>query len=129
MTGARQQQPPKAASPPEMRFFEGLAWAVPTAFAAALSALRFEQGDVLYEDRRAYAPLTKKVPKGLTAIQVQLPKRSARATPSEFEGDRRAASWQSEATIELHDLAAGESRMLVVSQGKLAMTIITGDEG
>jgi hypothetical protein len=123
-------RPPKDSdATPVPKFFEGLAWPIPVAFAAAIASMRFEQGDVLYRDRSAYDALEGDIPKGLSAIQVQFPKRSARAAPSEFEGDRRRSSWQSEVTIELVDLAAGKSETRVLSQGKLAMAIFHGEEG
>jgi hypothetical protein len=123
-------RPPKDSdAPPVPKFFEGLAWPIPVAFAAAIASMRFEQGDVLYRDRSAYDALEGDIPKGLSAIQVQFPKRSARAAPSEFEGDRRRSSWQSEVIIELIDLAGGKSETRVLSQGKLAMAIFRGDEG
>lgn len=109
-------------------FFEAMVWPVPIAFAGAIVAMRFEQGDVLYRDPRAYDALEGRIPKGLSAIQVLLPKRSARATASEFEGDRRRASWQSEVTIELIDLARGQTETRVITQGKLAMAIFRGDD-
>jgi hypothetical protein len=110
-------------------FFPGMAWPVPVAFAGAIAAMRFEQGDVLYRDPTAYETLDGKIPKGLSAIQVLLPKRSARVTTSsEFEGDRRQANWQSEVTVELVDLARGQSEVRVLTQGKLAMAIFRGDD-
>jgi hypothetical protein len=122
--------PPKDSdAPPVPKFFERLAWPIPVAFAAAIASMRFEQGDVLFRDRSAYDVLEGDIPKGLSAIQVQFPKRSARAAPSEFEGDRRRSSWQSEVTIELVDLAAGKSETRVLSQGKLAMATFHGEEG
>jgi hypothetical protein len=105
-----------------------MAWPVPIAFAGAIVAMRFEQGDVLYRDPRAYDALEGKIPEGLSAIQVLLPKRSARATPLEFEGDRRQASWQSEVTIELIDLVRGRTETRVITQGKLAMAMFRGDD-
>ena len=117
-----------ADSPAVKRFFEGMAWPVPVAFAGAIAAMRFEQGDVLYRDPSAYDELEGKIPKGLSAIQVILPKRSARATPSEFEGDRRQSSWQSEVTVELIDLARSETQTRVLTQGKLAMAVFRGDD-
>lgn len=109
-------------------FFDGMVWPVPIAFAGAIVAMRFEQGDVLYRDPRAYDALEGEIPKGLSAIQVLLPKRSARATPSEYEGDRRQSNWQSEVTVELIDLARGRTETRVITQGKLAMAIFRGDE-
>ena len=117
-----------AGSPAEQTFFGAMAWPVPVAFAAAIVAMRFEQGDVLYRDPRAYDALETRIPKGLSAIQVILPKRSARSAPPEFTGDRRQSSWQSEVTVELIDLARGETERRVLSQGKLAMAIFRGDD-
>jgi hypothetical protein len=116
-------------SPAVPSFFPGMVWPVPVAFAGAIAAMRFEQGDVLYRDPAAYETLEGKIPKGLSAIQVLLPKRSARvSTSSEFEGDRRKANWQSEVTVELVDLARGQSQVRVLTQGKLAMAIFRGDD-
>jgi hypothetical protein len=115
-------------SPGVQRFFEGMAWPIPIAFSGAIAAMRFEQGDVVYRDRRAYDTLEGQIPKGLSAIQVILPKRSARATPSESDGDRRQSNWQSEVTVELIDLARGQKETRVLTQGKLAMAIFRGDE-
>jgi len=114
--------------PPELSFFTGMVWPVPFAFAGAVAAMRFEQGDVLYRDPSAYDSLEGKIPKGLSAIQVILPKRSNRAAASEFESDRRLANWQSEVTVELIDLARGKSETRVLTQGKLAMAIFRGDD-
>ena len=118
----------KLTSPEVPTFFEGIVWPVPTAFAGAIAAMRFEQGDVLYRDPRAYGVLEGQLPKGLSAIQVMLPKRSARATPVDFDGDRRLSSWQSEVTVELVDLARGRTETRVLTQGKLATAFFHGDE-
>jgi len=126
--GLRGQRDESGGSPAVPIFFDGMAWPVPIAFAGAIAAMRFEQGDVLYHDRHAYDAFETKIPKGLSAIQVLLPKRSARATPSEFEGDRRLSNWQSEVTVELIDLALGETETRVLTQGKLAMAIFRGDD-
>ena len=108
--------------------FEGFAWSVPTAFAAALAGFRFEQGDVLYRHLDAYAAQLDAGSVGGPALQVLLPKRSARATPAEADGDRRTALWESEVVLERVDLDAGTAETLRVSQGKLLMTLWTGDE-
>lgn len=129
MTTRRKRTGPKSIeSPPELSFFPGMAWPVPIAFASAIDAMRFEQGDVLYRDARAYGALEGDIPTGLSAIQVVLPKRSARATPADFDGDRRRSSWQSEVTVELIDLARGQRETRVLSQGKLAMALFRGDD-
>lgn len=116
------------ADPSEQTFFDGMAWPVPVAFAGAIAAMRFEQGDVLYRDRHAYDVLERQIPKGLSAIQVLLPKRSARSVPPESGGDRRESSWRSEVTVELIDLARGTTQTRVLTQGKLAMAIFRGED-
>jgi hypothetical protein len=112
----------------ELRFFDGFAWAVPTAFASALAALRFEQGDVVYRDPTAYGPLAGTIASDCLAIQVLHPPRSARSMPVDVEGDRRLANWQSAVRIELIDLASGTREARTISQGKLLTTLWRGDE-
>jgi hypothetical protein len=114
------------------RFFEGFVWAVPTAFAGALAAHRFEQGDVLFRDVLAYdAPgeaLEEQSPNVSLAIQVLHPPRSARVTPGEGDGDRRLRNWRSEVEIDLIDLALGSRDSRRISQGKLMMALWRGEE-
>lgn len=109
-------------------YFAGFAWAVSEAFAPAVCSYRFEQGDVLYRTRAGYAPCEDRIEPGLTAIQLRLPPRSARSIPSEFDGDRRLANWQSEVEFELVDLARGRSEIRTTTQGRLLMTLWQGDE-
>ncbi|MBK7947848.1 MAG: hypothetical protein IPK00_03700 [Deltaproteobacteria bacterium] len=109
-------------------FLPGFAWAVPDAFAPAVSAYRFEQGDVLHRNRRGYDPLSGRIPKGLTALQLRHPPRSARTLPSEYEGDRRLANWQSEVELELVDPAAGNVEVFSSTQGRLFMALWKGHE-
>ncbi|MEZ4330811.1 MAG: hypothetical protein R3F35_03620 [Myxococcota bacterium] len=97
----------------------GFVWAVTEAFAPAVAAYRFEQGDVIYRDRRGQGPLGTPLPDDLTAIQLLAPPRSARVVPSDFEGDRRQANWQSEVELELVDLARGRSESFATTQGRL----------
>lgn len=112
----------------EVAFFDGFAWAVSEAFAPAVCSYRFEQGDVLYRTRGGYAPCVDRIEPGLTAIQLRLPPRSARSIPSEFDGDRRLANWQSEAELEIVDLARGRSEIRTTTQGRLLMLLWQGDE-
>jgi hypothetical protein len=112
----------------ELEFFGGMAWPVPLSFAGAISGMRFEQGDVLYRDKAAYDALDGNFQKGATAIQVMLPQRSTRGTSADSSGDRRLVNWHSEVSIELIDLASGRSQPRVLSQGKLAMALFSGDD-
>jgi hypothetical protein len=114
-----------------LRFFEGFAWAVPTAFAGALAAYRFEQGDVLHRSREAYdsggAPPPAAHP--AMALQILAPPRSARGAGPEAEGDRRRASFESEVTLSVVDLVTGQRRERVTTQGRLLMTLWRGEIG
>lgn len=112
----------------ELRFFGGLDWAVPTAFAAALAGFRFEQGDVLYRAPEAYSALEEAPPTAGIALQILHPPRSARSTPADFDGNRRRTSWESEVRLQRIELASGHAEDFTVSQGKLLMTLWTGDE-
>ena len=113
---------------PELEFFRGLEWAVPTAFAGALASFRFEQGDVLYRDSVAYSSLAKAPKPAGIALQIIHPPRSARTTLAEFEGNRRRTSWESEVRLQRIDLASGQIEDVSITQGKLLMTLWTGDE-
>ena len=108
-----------------LQFYEGFAWAIPTAFASALASFRFEQGDVLYDAPELYEALSS-VPKG-TALQVLHPPRSARATPADFEGDRRRTSWESEVILERTEFATADTRQIETTQGRLLMLLWSGD--
>ena len=114
---------------PPVECFEAFRWPLPLAFAPAVAASRFEQGDVLYRDPRAFDALTGAIPTGLAAIQVLRPSRSARGMRLQVEGDRRRSNWQSEVCVALIDLVSGESEQRVLSQGKLLMALWKGDEG
>lgn len=106
----------------------GFVWAVPVAFAPAVAGYRFEQGDVLHRDRRAYASFVDGVGDGLTAVQLRQPPRSARVVPGEFEGDRRLANWQSEVELELVDLATGAIEACRTTQGRLFTALWKGGD-
>ena len=119
----------RSSGPRDLEFFDGMAWPVPLSFAGAIAGMRFEQGDVLYREKKAYDELVGKIPPGLSAIQVLLPKRSQRGAAPDSTGDRRSTSWQSEVTVELIDMRSGDSESRVLTQGKLAMALFSGDEG
>ncbi len=108
-------------------FIGGFAWPVPQAFASAVSACRFEQGDVLYSDAAAYHAW----PEGAGAlsyhIQVLDPPRAARALTRESEGKRFFANWESPVEIELTRLTEGRCERHATSQGRLFSCLWRGD--
>jgi len=109
-------------------FFEAFTWPLPESFASAVAASRFELGDVLYRDARAYEAWSGEVPRGLHPIQVLDPPRSARGTPLDGDSDRRRANWSSEVRVALIDPVSGRSVERVLTQGKLLMALWRGDE-
>ena len=113
----------------EAGWFEVFAWPVPRAFAAALAAPRFEQGDVLFRDRLGYGPLVDPIPAGLEAIQVLSPARSGTRSGPEASSqeDRRRAAWNAEVVIERVAVDEGRSEVKVSTQGRLFTSLWRGD--
>ena len=113
----------------EQSWFEAFAWPMPRAFAAALAAPRFEQGDVLFRDRLGYGPLADPIPAGLEAIQVLSPARSSPRSGLEASGqeDRRRAAWNAEVVIERVAVDEGRAQVQVSTQGRLFTALWRGD--
>ena len=110
-----------------MELIEGFAWAVPRALAGAVSACRFEQGDVLYSDPRAYEAWSGGRPALKFCLQVLDPPKTARALSAESEGNRFEANWSSPVEFELTDCEAGETRRCRTTQGRLFSCLWRGD--
>jgi hypothetical protein len=97
----------------------GFAWALPRAMAAAVSACRFEQGDVLCRERAAcgrWGP--EDVPSG-PVLQVLDPPKSARTLAADAEGSRFEAHWDSPVTLERHEAGVGRPERIETTQGRL----------
>ena len=109
-----------------MERIAGFAWPLPRAFSAAVSACRFEQGDVLYGDAAGYEAWEKGGAPPAPIIQVLDPPRSARALPGDAEGTRFRANWDAPVTLELtRGDAPAESR--TTTQGRLFSCLWHGD--
>ena len=110
-----------------MEFIEGFRWPLPRAFAGAVSACRFEQGDVIYSEARGYQAWPKGR-RGLKfAVQVLDPPKSARALAPGSEGKRFDANWNSPVEIELTDHAASSTERQATTQGRLFCCLWRGD--
>jgi hypothetical protein len=110
-----------------MEFIEGFAWPVPRALSGAVSACRFEQGDVLYSDLAGYGawPAGRR---GLGfALQVLDPPKSTRALGPEAEGKRFDAHWTSPVELELTDYVEGSAQRWATTQGRLFSCLWRGD--
>jgi len=95
----------------------GFAWAVARALSAAVSACRFEQGDVLYDDPAGYGPWRGAGDAPASIIQVLDPPRSARTPTGDSEGGRFQTSWLLPVTLE--DLRARSGWSFRVSMARL----------
>lgn len=111
-----------------MEFFSNFSWAVPQAFSDAVALCRFEEGDVLYDTRRAYDGSWSEALKHITySLQVRYP---ARATVSEKEkvGGVFEKNWDSEVRIELYKNQEKVSiGQITTTQGRLYTAIWKGD--
>jgi hypothetical protein len=101
-----------------MEFIAGFAWPVPRAMAGAVSACRFEQGDVVYSQAKGYEGWPKGR-RGLKfALQVLDPPKSARALGPEAAGNRFEANWNSSVELELTDYADADAEAKAEAEAK-----------
>ena len=101
-----------------MEFIAGFAWPVPRAMAGAVSACRFEQGDVVYSQAKGYEGWPKGR-RGLKfALQVLDPPKSARALGPEAAGNRFEANWNSPVEFELTDYADTNAKAKAKAKAK-----------
>ena len=101
-----------------MEFIAGFAWPVPRAMAGAVSACRFEQGDVVYSQAKGYEGWPKGR-RGLKfALQVLDPPKSARALGPEAAGNRFEANWNSSVELELTDYADADAEAKAKAKAK-----------
>ena len=111
-----------------MEFLPGFAWPVPRAFASAVSACRFEQGDVLFDAVDAYGTWKAgQQRKARFHVQVLDPPRSSRSLPREAEGNRFVANWSSPLTCEVGDRDASTTEVVKSTQGHLFTCLWRGD--
>lgn len=110
-----------------MEWIPGFAWPVPRAFSGAVSACRFEQGDVFYSDSDAYDAWGPGGGLPAHAIQVLDPPKGTRALAADADGKRFFANWVSPVEIRVWESgeAAGAGR--VTTQGRLFTGLWRGD--
>jgi hypothetical protein len=110
-----------------MEFLSGFAWPVPCAYSGAVSACRFEQGDVLYSAASAYESWESAAGGADQWIQVLDPPKTARALTSEGEGNRFSASWLSPVELDWTLPGDSETRRVRTTQGRLFTCLWRGD--
>ena len=111
-----------------MEFFSGFSWAVPTAFGDAVALCRFEQGDTLYDTRKAeeesWAEATKHIHHWL---QVRYPSHVI-TVADESTGGIFEKNWDSEVKVDLYKnfKKVGEGQ-ISTTQGRLYTALWTGN--
>jgi hypothetical protein len=109
-------------------FFDGFTWAVPKAFSDAVTACRFEEGDILYDSRKAYIGEWSKAVEHINhSLQVYSPSRGSTAAAN-ASGSVFGKNWDTEVTFELQDVSSAEpARLIETTQGKLFTALWRGD--
>jgi len=119
----------RAAAPPAHSdrdpWLPGFEWALPAAFAAAVSACRFEQGDVLHAKRAGYDGWEAGAPGPW--LQVLDPPRSARAVAGGADASRFAAHWGSAVELDVALDGGASPRRLATTQGRLFTCLWRGE--
>ena len=109
-------------------FFDGFTWAVPKAFSDAVTACRFEEGDILYDSQKAYTGEWGGSVEHINySLQVYSPPRGSTAAVN-VSGSVFGENWETEVTFELQNISGDESaRFIQTTQGKLFTALWHGD--
>jgi hypothetical protein len=109
-------------------FFDGFSWALPIAFAEPLAACRFEQGDVLYDSRRAYqGRWGAALPHIKYSLQVRLPLRGPVAKTEKEEESVFTDNWNQTVALAFTDYKEKETREITTTQGRLYSLLWRGE--
>lgn len=111
-----------------MEFFSGFSWAVPKAFADAVALCRFEQGDTLYDNQKAYegswADATKHIHHWLQVRNSS----HAKTVAGETSGGVFEKNWGSEVRVDLYkDSQKVGDGQIQTTQGRLYTALWTGN--
>lgn len=111
----------------EMEFFEMFAWALPKAFKDPLSICRFEQGDVLYDTRKAYQVWKEALKYLRYGIQVKFPERSTSRKAEQEADSVFSSNWNQKAVIELTKYSTQTQSLIDTTQGRLYSALWKGN--
>lgn len=112
--------------PPD--YFDGFSWALPSAFADALAQCRFEQGDVLYDTKKAYEGEWGAAVRHIKhRVEVTFPLRGGAVRSSESEDSAFEDNWNSQVVVRLVDHRASSEREVTTTQGNLYSLLWKGD--
>ena len=111
-----------------IEFFDGFSWALPTAFAEPLAACRFEQGDVLYDTRRAYqGTWGEALPHIKYSLQVKSPLGGPVAKTEKEEESVFTDNWNQAVIFTFTEHRKKEIREITTTQGRLYTLLWKGD--
>ena len=114
--------------PPD--YFDGFSWALPSAFADALALCRFEQGDMLYDTKRAYEGEWASALRHIRhRVEVTFPLRGGSVKSRESEDSAFEDNWNSKVVVRLIDHQASSEREVTTTQGNLYSLLWKGDIG
>ena len=117
---------PALLDPPD--YFDGFSWALPTAFADALALCRFEQGDMLYDTKRAYEGEWASALRYIRhRVEVTFPLRGGSVKSSESEDSAFEDNWNSKVVVRLIDHRASSEREVTTTQGNLYSLLWKGE--
>lgn len=110
-----------------MEYLEQFTWPVPKGFSDAVAACKFEQGDLLYNTRRAYEE-DWNLDNIDWIVQVQSPSRGSMSTKAEDVKTVFADNWRSDLILELTDVRNDRAKRTVqTTQGRLYTALRFGD--
>ena len=111
-----------------MEFFSGFQWAVPKAFSDAVALCRFEEGDILYDTKKAYDDNWEKASNQIEySLQVKYPAR-AKGGVSENGDGLFSSNWNSNTRIDLYkNLKKVGVEQIHTTQGRLYTALWKGD--
>lgn len=110
-----------------LKFIENFSWAVPTGFSSVLSSCRFESGDILFDNKKAYEGRWGDVKEYIRySLQVKYPKRNEVINKPETNAELFKKNWDTEAHVDLYE-NNHYLRSIKTIQGAIYMTVWKGD--
>lgn len=111
-----------------VRCLEGFAWAVPTAFARGLGACYFDEGDTLYDSRRAYTGVWgTSLPTIGRCVRVKSTGLASVVGSSVQQESVFARNWLRPVELELIDFKCHQTTAVSCTQGRLYTLLWKGD--
>jgi len=110
-----------------LKFIKNFSWAVPTGFSSVLNSCRFESGDILFDNKKAYEGQWGDVKDYIRySFQVKYPKRNEVVNKPDISSELFKKNWSTEAHVDLYENNCF-LRSVKTTQGAIYMTIWKGD--